>query len=89
VSGQDGAVADFLVVSLVLSVALTIVLNVALRVFPGAGRRVGDLVDRSLERAQRDGRDRRGVRVIVPWRLMIIVSIALTILLNVVLAMQR
>lgn len=78
--------------SILASVVLTVVLNVALRLFPGAGRRIGDSIDRALERQQPpagDHEDRSRVRVIVPWRLMLAGSLLLTLVLNLVLWLSR
>jgi hypothetical protein len=74
---------SWLAVSLVLSVVLTVVLNVALRVFPGLGERIGRglaalVAPRPANPQHRDAR----VRVSVPWKAMLVVSIGLTILLN-------
>jgi hypothetical protein len=84
-------VPQWLVVSILASVVLTVVLNLVLWLFPGAGRRVGDSISRALERAEpRAGeRDRPGVRVIVPWRLMIVGSLLLTLVLNLIVWMGR
>ena len=82
---------QWLVVSIVASVGLTVVLNLALRLFPGAGRRIGESIDRALERhaPPPDDPDRSRARVIVPWRLMIVGSLLLTLVLNVALWLSR
>ena len=82
---------QWLVVSIVASVGLTVVLNLALRLFPGAGRRIGESIDRALERhaPPPDDPDRSRVRVIVPWRLMLAGSLLLTLVLNVALWLSR
>lgn len=82
---------QWLVVSLVASVVLTVVLNLALRLFPGAGRRIGDTIDRALERQEPPAGqpDRPRVRVVVPWRLMLAGSLLLTLLLNLLLLVGR
>lgn len=78
--------------SLLLSVILTVVMNVGLRAFPTAGRR---LARRVLERPSPlgDGDDdyvrHNRVRVIVPWRAMIIASVVLTIVINLVWWLSR
>jgi hypothetical protein len=74
---------QWLVVSIVLSIVLTVVVNLVLWLFPGAGRRVADGFGRLAENADR-GPDGSGshVRVIVPWKAMLIGSIVLTIALN-------
>ena len=82
---------QWLVVSIVLSIVLTVAVNVFPRRFPGAGRGVADAVGRLADDADRRAADRNGsrVRVIVPWKAMLIGSIVLTIALNVLLAVTR
>ena len=81
---------SWLVVSIVLSVALTLALNLAIRLFPGAGQRMGEGLDRLAERRRDDdGDDDRRVRVWVPWKLMIVVSLVGTVLLNLFLLLRR
>jgi hypothetical protein len=82
---------QWLVVSIVASVVLTVALNLALRLFPGAGRRIGESIDRAVERRAPppDDPDRSRVRVVVPWRLMIVGSLALTLVLNLALWLSR
>ncbi len=81
---------SWLLLSIVLSVVLTVVLNVALRLFPDAGRRAGEALQRAAETPQR-GEDGSGsrVRVIFPWKLMLIGSLVLTLLLNLLLRIGR
>lgn len=62
----------WLLLSLVASVVLTVVLNVAIRLRPDTGQDATQLGD-----------PQRRVRVIVPWKAMLLASIGLTILLNV------
>jgi len=77
---------DWLVVSLALSVVLTVVVNVALRVFPGLGDRIARRLERLATREPGDApEDERRVRVFVPWKVMIVASVVLTILVNLVL----
>ena len=73
---------QWLVVSLVLSVALTLAANVVLRAFPELGRRLvrwftppadSDQPDQSAQPSR--------VRVFFPWKAMIAVSIILTAVL--------
>lgn len=68
------------------SVVLTIVLNVAIRLWPGGAERSARRLDGWAAGHERwaEG-DARRTRVIVPWKAMLVVSIAGTILLNVVL----
>ena len=80
---------NWLVVSIVASVVLTVVLNVAIRLWPGAADRGAERLSTWDDRQRRvgmndpDGADRR-VQVIAPWKVMVIGSIVLTVLLNVV-----
>jgi hypothetical protein len=78
---------NWLVVSLVASVVLTVVLNVAIRLWPGAAERATRQLDDWAARqpAAELGDDQHRVRVIVPWKAMLLASIVLTVLLNVVL----
>ena len=76
---------DFLVQSLIASVILTVLLNLLPRLFPNATRKAERQVHDKLEEAfaeQEDGRRPR-VKVFFPWKTMIVVSIVLTILVNV------
>ena len=74
---------EFLLVSLAASVILTVLLNVLLRVFPGTSRRVADHVEEMFEQEQPPEAE-HGPRVHVwfPWRTMLLVSIGLTLLVN-------
>jgi hypothetical protein len=76
---------QWLVVSLVTSVVLTVLLNVAVRLWPRAADRgvdrFTDWVDRQAP--PRPGDEPGRVRVVVPWKAMIIASVVLTVLLNV------
>ena len=77
---------EWLLISLGLSVVLTVLLNVGLRAFPNAGDRLGRRLDElatpSPDRSPRDG---QRVRVFAPWKAMILVSLVLTIVVNLVL----
>lgn len=74
---RDARAVRWLVLSVVLSLVLTVLLNVALRLFPGAAFRA--------PRPEVEGGQR--IRVFVPWKAMILVSVLLTILLNLLLWM--
>ena len=75
----------WLVVSLVLSVALTVLLNVAIRVWPGAADRGAGITEWAKGRGTAAATGEPGrVRVVVPWKAMVIASIAATVLLNLV-----
>ena len=82
---------QWLVVSIVLSIVLTVVVNLVLWLFPGAGRRAADGFARLAEDADRRSPEGAGshVRVIVPWKAMLIGSIVLTVALNLLLVLAR
>ena len=71
----------WLAASLVLSVALTIALNLAIRLFPGLGSRLAA----SLERPSPS---RSRVRVVFPWRAMLLASLVLTIVVNLLIRLR-
>jgi hypothetical protein len=78
---------EWLAVSLVASLVLTVLINLAIRLWPGAtdrgARRLMEWTERQEppEVQPRPGQ----VRVIVPWRAMLIGSVVLTVALNLVL----
>ena len=80
---------SWLAASLVLSVVLTVVLNLALRLFPGAGRRLGSSLERMAAPRPDQPEDRGRVRVVFPWRTMLLVSVVGTVVLNLVLLLRR
>jgi hypothetical protein len=86
---RDPERVEWLVVSIVASVVLTVLLNVAIRLWPGASdraaRQMTEWAERQLPDSRAPGGRQGGVRVVVPWKAMLIVSVALTILLNLVL----
>ena len=76
-------------VSIVLSILLTIVLNVGLRMFPDAGRRLARGLSEPPPSAGERRQSNHRVRVWAPWKAMILVSVILTIALNLVLWLAR
>jgi hypothetical protein len=80
-------VPTWLAFSIAASVVLTLVLNVALRVFPDARLRLHDSLRRTLERAHRstDEPDVPRVHVVFPWKVMLVGSLVLTLLINLIL----
>ena len=74
---------SWLLISIVASVVLTVVANLVPRLFPDmtakAERRFLDKMEQQLPR------ERRRMRVIVPWKTMLVVSVLGTIALNVIL----
>jgi hypothetical protein len=91
IRGQAGGV-QWLWFSLVASVVLTVLLNVAIRLWPGGAERSARRLDDWAQQQAPpppDGRSGGGdgpqVRVIVPWKAMLLASVVLTVVLNVVL----
>lgn len=77
---------DFILYSVIGSAVLTIVLNVLPLIFPKAAdklqRKIEDNARLSIEQHEDDKQPR--VKVFFPWKAMLIISIVLTILLNLV-----
>jgi hypothetical protein len=72
--------------SIGLSIALTVLANVWLRASPGARRRVGEaLEDLVAPPPVEEHEPDRRFRVIVPWKAMLVASLALTVVINLVL----
>jgi hypothetical protein len=71
---------QWLVASLVLSVALTVLVNLALWLFPGLRERTA-----RVEGLTNSASGDRRTRVIVPWKAMLVASLMLTVLVNLVL----
>jgi hypothetical protein len=77
---------QWLLLSVVLSIVLTLALNIVVRIFPGSARRAVDWFDDLSARHSDDPTvSRRHLRVVVPWKMMIAVSIGLTVAINVLL----
>jgi len=78
--------------SIVASVALTVVLNLVLFFCPGAARRLHHALARLAEHSAHQPSDEsapRGLRVIFPWKAILIGSLVLTIVINLLIAMLR
>jgi hypothetical protein len=75
---------DFVLTSIIASVVLTVVVNLMPRFFPGASRKAERKLVETVQSAEE--RDARGegprVRVFFPWKIMLIASIVLTVLVN-------
>ena len=75
---------QWLLLSVVLSLVLTLALNIVVRLFPGGARRAMNWFDDlSARHSDEPTTSQRRVRVVVPWKTMIAVSIVLTIAINV------
>jgi hypothetical protein len=77
---------NFLLTSLIASVVLTIAINVLPMLFPNAAakaqRKVEENARRAIEQHEDDGRPM--VKVFFPWKAMILISVVLTVLVNLV-----
>ncbi len=76
---------NWLVWSIVASLALTIVANVVIRLWPGADRGARRLEDWVAGDAAGDAPRPGGFRVIVPLTAMVVISVVLTVVVNLVL----
>ncbi len=76
----------FILTSLIASVVLTLLLNILPLVFPQAAanaqRKLEEHARRSIEQHEDDNQPR--VKVFFPWKVMLIGSIVLTILVNLI-----
>ena len=74
----------WLLLSVVLSLVLTFALNIVVRLLPGGARRAmnwfDDLSAQHSDEPTTTSRSR--VKVVVPWKTMIVVSIVLTVVTN-------
>lgn len=81
---------DFLIQSLIASVVLTVLINVIPRLFPKQTQNVEKKLHDKIEQAFQEDDVRREtgqkprVKVFFPWKAMLIISIVLTVLLNLV-----
>ena len=74
---------NWLVFSILASVGLTVVLNVVPRMIPGAGDRVTRRMETWTAAHPDDSSPpQRRVKVIFPWKAMLIGSLLLTLILN-------
>jgi hypothetical protein len=89
--GHDGVVRGYLVLSLVASIVLTVLVNVVLWIVPGVGERVGEALKRFAERMKppTEESNRSAVRVVFPWRVMLVASLMVTVLLNLLVWVTR
>ena len=72
---------QWLVASVLLSIALTVLVNLALWILPGLRGRTA----RAVEGRTNSASGNRRTRVIVPWKAMLVASLILTVLVNLVL----
>lgn len=77
---------DFLVASIIGSVVLTILLNVLPLVFPDSANKIQQKIEENARRSiqQHEDDQQPRVKVFFPWKVMLIGSIALTVLVNLI-----
>lgn len=83
---------NWLLISIVGSIALTLVLNLLPVLFPRATRRAQERIVRDIRRhEERMDTPEPGprIRVFFPWRFMLIASIILTLLINLIAWLAR
>ena len=73
---------DWLIASLIASAVLTVGLNLVIWLFPGLFQ---SAERRLLDRMEGHATGRRRVRVVFPWKTMLVISVLGTVLLNLIL----
>ncbi len=77
---------NFLMVSVIGSIVLTLLLNILPVIFPKAANKIQEKISenarKTIEQHQDENQPR--VKVFFPWKAMLLVSIVLTLLVNVV-----
>jgi len=77
---------NFLLASIIGSVVLTVLLNVLPLIFPNAAAKAQKKLEENARRAieQHEDDQRPRVKVFFPWKAMLIISLVLTVLVNLV-----
>jgi uncharacterized protein YjeT (DUF2065 family) len=77
---------DFLIISLIASIALTLVLNLLPMLFPNAAAKAERKIVEKMQKTHDNRVDPNTpkMRVFFPWKAMILISIGLTIAVNLV-----
>ena len=82
---------NFLITSIVGSIVLTLLLNLLPLLFPnqaaGLQRKVEEHARRSIEQHEDDNQP--NVKIFFPWKAMIVISVILTVLVNVIGLLSR
>lgn len=75
---------DFILYSIIASVVLTLALNLLPRLFPNASQRTMERMQEKMEEQHRraESGERPRVQVFFPWKAMLLISIVLTVFLN-------
>jgi len=82
---------NFIIYSVVASIVLTVVLNVLPLIFPNAAAKLQKRIEENAKHAieQHEDATRPRVKVFFPWKVMLVGSIVLTVLVNVIWALAR
>ena len=77
---------NFLLYSVIGSVVLTVLHNVLPVIFPNAANNVQRKIEENAKKAiqQHEDDQQPGVKVFFPWKIMLVVSVVLTILVNLI-----
>ncbi len=77
---------NFIVYSIAASIILTVILNALPLLFPNAATKIQKKIEENARQAieQHEDTNRPRVKVFFPWKVMLIGSILLTVLINVV-----
>lgn len=77
---------NFLLTSLIASIVLTVLINVLPLVFPNAAAKAQRKIEENARQAieQHEDQDQPRVKVFFPWKTMIVISLLLTIVVNIV-----
>ncbi len=77
---------DFLLYSIVASIVLTVAINVLPQLFPGPAQRAEEKLREALKNSIENQRQTPGprVRVFFPWKSMLVVSLVLTLVVNLI-----
>lgn len=77
---------NFILSSLIVSLVLTVVLNILPMLFPKSSakveRKIHEKISETVARREVDNHSR--VRVFFPWKVMLVISVGLTIVVNVI-----
>jgi hypothetical protein len=82
---------NFFIYSIVASIVLTVLLNVLPLIFPDSAAKLQKKIEENARHAieQHEDATRPRVKVFFPWKVMLIGSIVLTLLVNIIWALVR
>jgi len=84
-------VSNFILVSIIGSVVLTILINILPLIFPNGAAKIQQKIEENAKRAiqQHEDDNQPRVKVFFPWKAMLIISIVLTVLVNLIAMFAR